>query len=64
VVCQLEPAGPFSAGSIVVVTLGNPRDKFWAIVLALRADGLSLSGIELASFEDLVLMVKEAPPRY
>jgi hypothetical protein len=59
VLCQREPADPFSAGSIVVVTLGNPRDKFWGMVLALRADGLSLSGIELASFEDLVLMVKE-----
>jgi hypothetical protein len=44
---------------MVVVTLGNPRDKFWGMVLALGAEGLSLSGIELASFEDLVLMVKE-----
>ena len=50
---------PFSPGSMVVVTLGNPRDKFWGMVLALGAEGLSLSGIELASFEDLVLMVKE-----
>lgn len=44
---------------MVVVTLGNPRDKFWGAVLALGAEGLSLSGIELASFEDLVLMVKD-----
>jgi hypothetical protein len=50
---------PFSPGSIVVVTLGNPRDKFWGMVLALRTEGLSLSGIELASFEDLVVMVKD-----
>ncbi|MFY9744094.1 MAG: hypothetical protein WA252_03610 [Candidatus Sulfotelmatobacter sp.] len=50
---------PFSPGSMVVVTLGNPRDKFWGMVLGLGAEGLSLSGIELASFEDLVLMVKE-----
>ncbi|MGC1373309.1 MAG: hypothetical protein WA824_14320 [Candidatus Sulfotelmatobacter sp.] len=50
---------PFSPGSMVVATLGNPRDKFWGMVLALGAEGLSLSGIELASFEDLVLMVKE-----
>lgn len=42
-----------------MVTLGNPRDKFWGMTLALGAEGLSLSGIELASFEDLVLMVKE-----
>ena len=51
---------PFSPGSMVVVTLGNPRDKFWGKVLALGAEGLSLSGIELASFRDLVLLVKEA----
>jgi hypothetical protein len=45
---------------MVVVTLGNPRDKFWGKLLALGAEGLTLSGIELASFEDLVLMVKDA----
>jgi hypothetical protein len=47
---------------MVVVTLGNPRDKFWGTVLALGAEGLSLSGIELASFEDLILMVKDGEP--
>jgi len=43
----------------VVVTLGNPRDKFWGMILALAPEGLSMSGIELASFEDLVVMVKD-----
>jgi hypothetical protein len=52
-------AAPFSAGAMVIVTLGNPRDKFWGMVLGLGAEGLSLSGIELASFEDLVSMVKD-----
>src|SRR6202035_5632999 len=49
----------FLAGSIVVVTLGNPRDKFWGMILSLAPEGVSLSGIELASFEDLVVMVKD-----
>jgi hypothetical protein len=44
---------------MVVVTLGNPRDKFWGMILALAPEGLSMSGIELASFEDLVVMVKD-----
>ncbi len=44
---------------MVVVTLGNPRDKFWGTILALAPEGLGMSGIELASFEDLVLMVKD-----
>lgn len=44
---------------MVVVTLGNPRDKFWGMILELAAEGLSIRGIELASFEDLVVMVKD-----
>jgi hypothetical protein len=44
---------------MVVVTLGNPRDKFWGRTLALAPEGLSLSGIELASFDDLIVMVKD-----
>jgi hypothetical protein len=44
---------------MVVVTLGNPRDKFWGMILALAPEGLSTTGIELASFEDFVVMVKD-----
>ncbi len=55
-----KPASnPFRPGCIVVVTLGNPRDKFWGMILALAPEGLSISGIELAGFEDFVLIVKE-----
>jgi hypothetical protein len=43
---------------MVVVTLGNPREKTWGMVLSLAPEGLSLTGIELASFEDFVLLVK------
>src|SRR5271169_3147157 len=54
------PAGaPFSSGAMVVVTLGNPRDKFWGMILSLAPEGLSMTGIELASFEDFVVMVKD-----
>jgi len=53
---------PFLPGAIVIVTLCNPREKFWGMVLALAPEGLSLSGIELASFEDLAVMVKEGEP--
>jgi hypothetical protein len=54
--------GPFQPGIMVVVTLANPREKFWGAILALSAEGLSLRGIELASFEDLVALVKEGEP--
>ncbi len=53
---------PFAHGAMVVVTLGNPRDKFWGKILSLAAEGVSMSGIELASFEDFVLMVKDGEP--
>jgi hypothetical protein len=53
---------PFPPGTIAVVTLGNPREKLWGAILALTPEGLSLCGIELASFEDLALMVKDGEP--
>ena len=58
----LPARGPFLPGAMVVVTLGNPRDKFWGVILALTPEGLSLSGVELASFEDFVVMVKDGEP--
>lgn len=53
---------PFLPGALVVVTLGNPREKFWGMILSLAPEGMSLSGTELASFEDLTQMVKEGEP--
>ena len=47
---------------MVIVTLGNPREKVWGSLLSLRTEGLNLCGIELASFEDLVSMVKDGEP--
>ena len=53
---------PFRPGTMVVATLANPREKFWGAILALSPEGLSLRGIELASFEDLVVLVKDGEP--
>jgi hypothetical protein len=47
---------------MTVVTLANPREKFWGTLLGLTAEGLSLCGIELASIEDLISMVREGEP--
>ena len=47
---------------MVIVTLGNPREKVWGVVLGLSQEGLSVGGMELASFDDLVRMVKEGEP--
>ena len=53
---------PFVPGALVIATLRNPREKFWGMVLALAPEGLSLSGVELASFEDLAVMVRDGEP--
>jgi hypothetical protein len=53
---------PFLPGALVIVTLCNPREKFWGMILSLASEGLSLSGAELASFEDLAVMVRDGEP--
>lgn len=52
----------FTIGALVIATLSNPREKFWGMILALAPEGLSLSGVELASFEDLTVMVRDGEP--
>jgi hypothetical protein len=47
---------------MVLVTLGDPREKFWGAILSLAPEGLSLCGVELASFDDLVSLVKDGEP--
>lgn len=56
------PSEPFVPGAVVIATLCNPREKFWGMILALAPAGLSLSGAELASFEDLTVMVRDGEP--
>lgn len=59
---QDDARKPFHAGALVIATLCNPREKFWGMILALAPEGLSLSGAELASFEDLTVMVRDGEP--
>src|SRR5438309_6895458 len=56
------PSEVFVPGAIVIATLSEPREKFWGMILALASEGLSLSGAELASFEDLAVMVRDGEP--
>jgi hypothetical protein len=58
----LAGGNPFRPGIMVLVTLGNPREKFWGAILSLTPEGLSLCGVELASFDDLVSLVKDGEP--
>ena len=58
----LEGVNSFCPGTVAVATLANPREKFWGAVLSLTPEGVSLCGIELASFEDLISMIKDGEP--
>lgn len=52
----LSLSRPFRVASIVLITLNNPREKFWGAILDLNPAGVSLQGIELSSFEDATNM--------
>lgn len=45
-------------GHLVLVTLQNPREKFWGILTALTPAGASLRGVDLQSLDDFMHMVK------
>jgi hypothetical protein len=48
----------FHAGAMVIVSLANPREKFWGALAVLEPAGLTLCGIDLASFDDSAALVK------
>src|ERR1044071_1559670 len=47
-----------NSGQLVLVTLQNPREKFWGMLLTLTPAGASLRGVDLQSFDDFIQMVK------
>ena len=51
-------SAPFALGTIVLVSLNSPREKFWGMILELAPAGASLRGIELNCFEDFSRQVK------
>src|SRR5437868_14650112 len=54
--------GPFLPGVLVLVSLSEPREKFWGAILALTPAGLSIRGIDLDSFDDSAAMVRAGEP--
>jgi len=43
--------------SIVIVSLGSPKEKIWGQLLELDARGVTVRGIELNSFDDFVRQI-------
>lgn len=44
-------------GACVIVSLCEPREKFWGLLEEINAAGISLRGIDLNSFDDLLRML-------
>lgn len=49
-------------GQLVLVTLNNPREKFWGILLSLTPAGVNVRGVDLQSLDDFMQMVKSGEP--
>jgi hypothetical protein len=57
-----QAAVPFRPGALVIVTLTSPREKYWGAILHLSAEGLSVRGIDVSSFDDLSSQIKNGEP--
>ena len=43
--------------NIVIVSLISPKEKMWGQILSLEPEGVTLRGIDLASFDDFIRQV-------
>ena len=41
-----------NAGSLVILHLVQPTEKFWGVLLRLAAEGITVRGINVSSFDD------------
>jgi len=58
-----EPApAPFHAGTLVLITLNTPREKFWGALLEISPAGLSVRGVDLNSLEDFARQLRAGDP--
>jgi hypothetical protein len=48
----------FPPRTLVVVSLSNPREKFWGAIRGLSRAGVYLCGIDLSSFDGFVALLR------
>ncbi len=48
----------FKPGAIVLLSLSNPREKFWGVMLQLSTTGVGIRGVDLQSFDETLRMVR------
>ena len=46
------------AGQLVLVTLHDPREKFWGVLLSLDPAGVNIRGVDLESLDDFTQLIK------
>src|SRR5260370_37576547 len=46
------------SGQLVLVTLYNPREKFWGLMLSLDPAGVNVRGVDLQSLDDFTQLIK------
>src|SRR5260370_37384053 len=46
------------SGQLVLVTLHNPREKFWGLMLSLDPAGVNVRGVDLQSLDDFTQLIK------
>lgn len=51
-------------GRCVLVTLLEPREKIWGVLLSLRPEGIWIHGIDLVSFDDWIRQVIEPSEQF
>lgn len=52
----------FAQGSLVLLTLHTPRQKFFGLLLELGAPGVQLRGVAVESLEDLARQIRAGEP--
>jgi hypothetical protein len=49
---------PFQPGDLVVVVLHSPRERIWGHLLCLDAAGITLRGLDLTPWEEVLTLVR------
>ena len=51
-------AEAFAPGAAIVLSLADPREKYWGVLLSLTVAGISLRGILLDAFDDFTSQLR------
>lgn len=61
---MLNELNPFVPGAMVLVTLSNPREKYWGAILTISPAGVAVRGMDLNSLDDFTRQVKAGEDVY